>query len=162
MKSGFLANFGYRCRILEVKKRKIIRILLGIHFWGLEKSKKSKRSKKSKNPKNPKNPKKSKNLKSKKSKGPKEAQRAKGGPWTSDIWHRHHCQCLVSKMWITVFWCENRKLSVFYVKKCGIGAFEKGASVNKITNIMYAFVLIWNIAIETTFHSFPHQEFRAK
>ena len=35
MKSGFLANFGYRCRILEVKKRKIIRILLGIHFWGL-------------------------------------------------------------------------------------------------------------------------------
>ena len=36
MKSGFLANFGYRCRILEVKKRKIIRISLGIHFWGLE------------------------------------------------------------------------------------------------------------------------------
>ena len=35
MKSGFFANFGYRCRILEVKKRKIIRILLGIHFWGL-------------------------------------------------------------------------------------------------------------------------------
>ena len=35
MKSGFLANFGYRCRILEVKKRKIIRISLGIHFWGL-------------------------------------------------------------------------------------------------------------------------------
>ena len=35
MKSGFLAYFGYRYWILEVKKRKIIRILLGIHFWGL-------------------------------------------------------------------------------------------------------------------------------
>ena len=35
MKSGFFANFGHRCRILKVKKRKIIRISLGIHFWGL-------------------------------------------------------------------------------------------------------------------------------
>merc|ERR1712208_96156 len=43
----FFANFGYRCRILEVKKRKMIRILLGIHFWGLKNPKKSK-----KNPKN--------------------------------------------------------------------------------------------------------------
>ena len=35
MKIWYKANFWPRCRILEVKKRKIIRILLGIHFWGL-------------------------------------------------------------------------------------------------------------------------------
>ena len=35
MKSGFFANFGYRCQILEVKKRKFVRISLGIYFWGL-------------------------------------------------------------------------------------------------------------------------------
>ena len=45
MKSGFLANFGYRCRILKVKKRNITRISLGIHFRGLEKSKKYKKYK---------------------------------------------------------------------------------------------------------------------
>ena len=35
MKIWYKANFWPRSRILEVKKRKIIRILLGIHFWGL-------------------------------------------------------------------------------------------------------------------------------
>ena len=35
MKIWYKANFWPRCRILEVKKRKIIRILLGIQFWGL-------------------------------------------------------------------------------------------------------------------------------
>ena len=35
MKIWYKANFWPRCWILEVKKRKIIRISLGIHFWGL-------------------------------------------------------------------------------------------------------------------------------
>ena len=35
MKIWYKANFWPRCRILEVKKMEIIRILLGIHFWGL-------------------------------------------------------------------------------------------------------------------------------
>ena len=35
MKIWFKANFWPRSRILKVKKRKIIRISLGIRFWGL-------------------------------------------------------------------------------------------------------------------------------